>query len=70
MFGIDSLTQLLYLASIIVAYAQPLATFDAVSTVPYIAGSVFTLLFSFLIVLQFYYYKIFGKDKTSKRSMM
>ncbi|KAG2382955.1 hypothetical protein C9374_004922 [Naegleria lovaniensis] len=57
MFLIDSLTQILYISSIIVFYAQqPHSYFDTVSVLPFIVGSVFTLIFSALILGQFFYY--------------
>ncbi|KAG2382954.1 hypothetical protein C9374_004921 [Naegleria lovaniensis] len=57
MFGIDTSNQLLYMLSIIVFYAQPNASFDALSVVPYLAGSFFTWFFSVCILFQFLFYK-------------
>jgi len=56
MFFIDSLTQVLYLLSIVIYYSQNIEM-DVPTVLPYLLGSVFTLLLSFFILLQFYYYK-------------
>ncbi|KAL9644589.1 hypothetical protein ABK040_015328 [Willaertia magna] len=51
-FMCDTFSQLFYILSICLFGIS-----DVISTLPYIIGSVFTLIFSFVIVCQFYIYK-------------
>lgn len=53
--------------SIIVFYAQPDASFDALSTVPYLAGSFFTWVFSTIILFQFLFYKRRNRIQSDKK---
>ena len=67
MFIIDELNQILYVSSIVVQVAQPVAVFDAVSGVPFLLGSIFTFLLSFIIAIQFLFYNKLKNSKPNEK---